>query len=243
MRNRRSLDQFLDRFPGRQGRPHVQQRNVVILAEISRHHEGIGQIQVGSLHIVQRQLVTIRQLAQQGIEVCRLARHGIGPGIQIGLLAGGFVLVLGLKGAVAQQVVLPTSEVLIPQGIRRTDRVAVQGGQIGHRHVGLAMAGVVQEAFQRLAQIAFGHRPGDAGKVVALRETVRPRGRLRTGRQGVVQRRHLQRGQLRCMHLRHGQRVGLALQIQQGQRLGLFFVRLRSHRCRLNGRLGSRLGH
>ena len=118
----------------------------------------------------------------------------------------------------------------------------MQGSQIGHGHVGLAMAGVVQEAFQRLAQIAFRHRPGDTGKVVALRETVRPRGRQRTGRQGVVQRRHLQRGQLRCMRLRHGQRVGFALQIQQGQRLGLF-DRLHSHRCRRSNRLGNRLCH
>ena len=242
MRNRRSLDRFFDRFFGRQDRPHVQQRNVVILAEISRHHEGIGQIQVGSLHIVQRQLVTVRQLAQQGIEVCRLARHGIGPGIQIGLIAGGFVLVLGLEGAVAQQVVLLIFEALIPQGIRRTDRIAVQGSQIGHGHVGLAMAGVVQETFQRLAQIAFGHRPGDTGKVVALRETVRPRGRQRTGRQGVVQRRHLQRRQLWSLHIRHGQRVGLAIQIQHGQRLGLF-DRLHSHRCRRSNRLGKRLRH
>ena len=174
MRDRRRLDRFFGRFLGRQGRAHVQQRNVLILTEISRHHEGIGQIQIRRLHVAQCQLVTGGQLAQQGIEVCRLARHGIGPGIQIGLLAGGFVLVLGLKRAVAQQVVLLTSEVLIPQGIRRTDRIAVQGSQIGNGHVGLAMAGVVQEAFQRLAQIAFGHRPGDTGKVVALRETVRP---------------------------------------------------------------------
>ena len=118
----------------------------------------------------------------------------------------------------------------------------MQGSQIGHGHVGLAMAGVVQEAFQRLAQIAFRHRPGDTGKVVALREAVCPRGRQRTGRQGVVQRRHLQRGQLRCMRLRHGQRVGLAIQRQHRQRLGLF-DRLRSDRYRLNGRLGNRLCH
>ena len=44
------------------------------------------------------------------------------------------------------------------------------------------------------------------------------------------------------MHLRHGQRVGLAIQFQQGQRLGLF-DRLDSHRCRRSNRLGKRLRH
>ena len=54
----------------------------------------------------------------------------------------------------------------------RADRIAVQLGQIGRQHVGLPVAGFIEEAFELLAHVPFSGRMRYTGEVVAAGETV-----------------------------------------------------------------------